>query len=355
MDKRSGLLFGDFEDHVDFVARENSCESEALANIISAELSTWNSLPNFREPGLHPSQIAGACPRAAVLKHMTAGDASGRENFNPQVLRLFGTGTALHKWYQERYLGKAGVLFGEWMCSRCRSVVKGYMPKEPCSCQQQLDFVPDYCKRNCGASAGFGEWRDPKKVQVRGGCVWCGQNNERAWGQWVYLEIHIRDEELDIEGSTDGIVNIDGSLWVLEIKTINARGFVNLTSPYKKHKAQGFVYLGVLRKQYPALKGIRFLYVAKDGMKDVTIKGRVTEREFVCTWDAEAEIVWQEVLNIAGSIKDHTLPRPQQSCLPITKLSILKKECSQWAVCRKAASGVEGWADVEKMQKEKRG
>ena len=62
-------------------------------------------------------------------------------------------------------------------------------------------------------------------------------------------EVPVFDLEHNIQGHTDGIINIsDGELGVIEIKSINSRGFGELKREKEEHRYQGLSYLYCIEK-----------------------------------------------------------------------------------------------------------
>lgn len=57
-------------------------------------------------------------------------------------------------------------------------------------------------------------------------------------------EVPLINEEYNIQGHTDGFLNLDpGEVGILEIKSINDRGFSQLHDAKEEHKKQGLIYL----------------------------------------------------------------------------------------------------------------
>lgn len=68
-------------------------------------------------------------------------------------------------------------------------------------------------------------------------------------------EVPVLNKEYQIQGHTDGILTLSPSeLGVLEIKSINAKGFSELRSEKPEHKKQGLIYLYCLEQWRLALK-----------------------------------------------------------------------------------------------------
>ena len=56
-------------------------------------------------------------------------------------------------------------------------------------------------------------------------------------------EVPLLNEEYNIQGHTDGFLNLDGEVAILEIKSINDNGFNQLKDAKEEHKCQGLIYL----------------------------------------------------------------------------------------------------------------
>jgi CRISPR/Cas system-associated exonuclease Cas4 (RecB family) len=97
------------------------------------------------------------------------------------------------------------------------------------------------------------------------------QNLCEAAGVLVQREVPIVDKAQGILGHADGTLLIDKVDYVLEIKTINSRGMMNLVKPQDSHLRQTHAYM----KSLGIMQGI-ILYIEKD---------RHTVKEFVVTFD----------------------------------------------------------------------
>lgn len=56
-------------------------------------------------------------------------------------------------------------------------------------------------------------------------------------------EVPLINDEYNIQGHTDGFLNFGDEVAILEIKSINSRGFSDLKDAKEEHKRQGLVYL----------------------------------------------------------------------------------------------------------------
>lgn len=128
-------------------------------------------------------------------------------------------------------------------------------------------------------------------------------------------EFPITSPELYIKnGKIDGVLIIEGKLWLGEYKSINQRGFDSLMGPKSDHLIQGVSYLYVFNQllaegkysHIPELKGfqkaegIRFLYVNKDD---------TDTKEFVVTnSDQTFEGIVKKIVTIKWHADNNVLP-----------------------------------------------
>ena len=160
-----------------------------------------------RRDCFHPSEISrGFCPREWLLMDRNR-DLYLAESGTAQQQLHFATGHALHEMVQAT-LGRAGVLWGNWKCTR-----------------------------NCsGGTCTFTGFKPDKDA--------CPDSKDG----WVYEEISVVDEELNIRGHTDGILVLRKGKFVFEFKSANTRTFSTLLEPLQAHKIQGMWYLDVLER-----------------------------------------------------------------------------------------------------------
>jgi hypothetical protein len=81
-------------------------------------------------------------------------------------------------------------------------------------------------------------------------------------GVVVGLEVPVENEEFDIVGHCDGILEVNGKRGVLEIKSINNKGFTSLASPRAMHVWQLNIYMFCLGLEHGVL-----LYENKDNQE----------------------------------------------------------------------------------------
>ena len=240
-------------------------ETPGLPNMIGTitkHIVHRETLPRFHRDGWYPSGLHDMCARQHVLQDRL-NIAEEEPDFGPGLLRIFGFGHAIHRFYQEDMLGPAGMLIGNWRCSRCHHTVWGLMPKDSCpQChftdQGGANLTPEDCTSNCSDDNPFE--RNDDSTETRGGCVHCG-----IWGKWEYKEpkLTIKTKGKPIVGRCDGIYPEEP--WnpepygVLDIKTINSRGFDALLHVKDKDKTQVNIYMHELKLSSGAV-----LYVNKN-------------------------------------------------------------------------------------------
>lgn len=236
---------------------------------LDIHLLKMSALPSNREPGWHPSEFHSTCPRQAVITKILD-EPGGSDSIDGRLQRIFDTGTALHSWYQNRYFGPMGILWGGWKCSRCHGVKTGFMPKEKCSCVKDAR-----CEAICGEAPGA----------QRGGCLNCG-----IWGSWTYQEIQLFlsskqmtasgfEVEVSIVGHMDGLIFLANKWGVLEMKTINDRGFGMLPAPQEGHRNQVQTYMklaqyvpGIERTMRPTVGHVLYINKNNSDLKAFTLE-----------------------------------------------------------------------------------
>lgn len=99
-------------------------------------------------------------------------------------------------------------------------------------------------------------------------------------GILVRREVPVVLKDPSIQGHCDGILRINGVLYVLELKTINSYSFGRLDGPEFEHKQQAMTYMYVLRKKprYANLQWAAIVYFDK---------GTSQLKEYVVRYDAE--------------------------------------------------------------------
>lgn len=232
-----------------------------------------------KDDAYHPSQLPYWCTRREVFRrmHVPQTDACLENTWvTPNLQARFDIGHALHWWYQNKYLGPMGVLMGDWKCQHCSHLQKECVMPEECS--------------KCGDTA------------------------------LEYVEMSVNIPEYDIYGHCDGILNIDGDVYVMDLKTIDPDLFTNIKKPYDSQTLQLRLYMHALCIQ----KGL-IIFIDKSGRGDTPIK------EFLVEQDEE---ILQEVFNNIDEARDYlrrkVLP---QRCNCKTKRSKDAKRCVFAELC----------------------
>jgi hypothetical protein len=174
----------------------------------------------------------------------------------PIGLRLtFDIGTSIHYWWQNKYLGPMGRLWGHWYCAKCDMVtVTGLMPKRCHACKK-------------------GRTRWVEQINSDGEVVRGKVDNI------TYVEMSLKCEELGYSGHPDGILiapEMGGSpQYLLEIKSIASSGYDKLKGPLNDHLIQMHAYMRLLNIR----EGI-LIYVDKGKQAEwVREGGRLTPKE----------------------------------------------------------------------------
>lgn len=199
----------------------------ASAPVLNLSAEVWNYLRRLgtrrdptRESGFHPSQAHGFCPRLPALARRFPRPEAG--HVSPSLRMTFDWGSAWHQWAQDHYFGPMGVLWGTWRAPCCGRIEAGFLPAPCAKCH------PDGLIRAWHAA---------------------GAEGAAFGGFWNYREPKFRIEAEGIVGRCDGWLRLDrtefGPVDLLEIKTINGRGFSRLMSANEGHAFQSRVYMGL--------------------------------------------------------------------------------------------------------------
>lgn len=152
---------------------------------------------------MHPSQIAYMCPREEVFKYLLPRERT-TPKFTWETHLRFMIGTAVHKVWQNELLGPMGVLEGTWEC-RC-----GY---------KQEGLYPETTHREADPICPFDD------------------------SEWRYIEPHGTNDDLQIDGKTDGVLVYDEKRRLTDLKTIDNSQFSMLKYPNRKHVTQLMTYM----------------------------------------------------------------------------------------------------------------
>ena len=237
-----------------------------------------------RGTALHASQMYYFCPRAGVLAVL----APPVKTVDATLQAKFDIGHAMHAWYQNRYLGPAGLLKGTWRCTRCGKAKLGLMPRMHCECHGPCE-----------------ECIWPLAARLEKACQLC----YRTPSSWEYLETKLAWMEAGIVGKCDGILDKSGSIKlnpedaVLEMKTITPDLFKGLKDAKDQHKYQCRLYM----KMTGLRRGV-VLYIDKSADDKVPVK------EFEVAYDeADAQDAFDKAKMYRTALADHKLP-PRIRC-----------------------------------------
>ena len=184
---------------------------------------------------------------------IAAGNRFVQERHPLRLQSIFDTGHAAHaKW--QGYLAEMGKIYGKWACSGCENSVLGSVPEDSYVCE------------SCGSR------------------------------RFIYDEVLLKNEDLLIEGSTDGWVTGLGPDYLLEVKTVGTgtiraynpallsesdynleKAFDLIRRPFKDHRRQAQMYL----------------YLAHD-MYDKKLVDREPPEEAVVLYDCKANQAYKE-------------------------------------------------------------
>lgn len=178
----------------------------------------YEARSSHRIPGLHASSLHSTCARREVLIALAILVSESPVVVYKEAASAGGAftqdlGHALHEWWQNKYLGDSGLLYGEWRCVRCRTVTEGTKPKR---CKKGLDCI--------------------------------GKKNSRF--EYQEMSVHVKDG-LDIHGHTDGIIletpfDLESKRRIFELKTKSPNQYPTIHSPDRKHVIQVHTYMAGL-------------------------------------------------------------------------------------------------------------
>lgn len=310
---------------------------DSLCAELDLFLKRLESRPSNRSVGWHPSEFVDMCARSSAISSALALVEEG-DPIDPKLRRIFDTGTSLHGWYQNEYLGPMGILWGGWKCSRCHAVQWGFMPKGRHNCAG-AETTPA-CVKLCA----YGVQPGTNLIDARGGCLHCG-----IWGSWEFVEIPVKfrwscgSEEHVITGSSDGLILLGGDWYVWEGKTINVRGFNMLAESKSWHRRQAMIYGHLIRGGHVDVpEGVR-VPRPSHGMVFYIGKNDGDLKEFKFEFDdainVEAEALVQAPVEFVRALVEKKLPEKHSECPSM--FSVRSKACSNASYCWGSKSYVE--------------
>lgn len=249
----------------------------------------------------HPSAF-GECSRKMALQYFSEIDPWYKTDvpIDPRMQRLFGTGHAIHERLQKDF-GDMGKLRGWW-----RSKITGKV----------------YGKEN-----PHGIFR-PKSVEEVGEKQH-PEDNRGVEDLFEYVEIKIKDEELNFEGHVDAIMDLvpddPDERFVVDFKTINGDKFKILRDPDPKYVTQIHIYMMILK-----------IYKAVIFYED---KNRSEIKEFFVEYDAEfADHIRATAKKLFSDVQNKRLPKIPQMFTESTPPCVwceYKRQCYEIASRKK--------------------
>ncbi len=181
---------------------------------IKGSAGTGGRYENYlRASGLH--SVCGRCT-AIFREHPSLNVGEQRSAGGVMTADI---GHQAHAWWQNKYLGPAGVLWGEWVCVRCSPVTE--VEGRPSLTPVLVGLMPAQCPE-------------------------CDAPRVLASQQIIaFNEMLVRDDKLRYSGHPDGLLVIpDYARRVLfELKTIKTDAFDKLRRPKPEHCVQVNAYM----------------------------------------------------------------------------------------------------------------
>lgn len=295
-DRQSRHLF--FEEHMSLrdILEKQHGPTALIPRLNEFVVSDKYRSLDVREGGWHPSDFCGMCERQKVISKLVAHKAN---DIPFRLQKIFDTGSALHKWYQEMYFGPMGILWGKWKCRKCRKIHWGLMPN---SCDE------------CGA-------------------IWWEDGDHMMQFKEVPFFARLPGCEEPVLGHCDGLIKIGAKWYLLEIKSMTDKQFPWLKAPLPKHKQQGQIYAelakqGLIRGlpsgvEAPMPEAIKFLYICKNDSEN---------KEFTEEMDSEfAREELRRPIGVERALRDQVLPARLEEC-PMKSKGRARK-CSRRDYC----------------------
>lgn len=169
-----------------------------------------------------------------------------------------------------------------------------FHPSQLGTCQRKLWYHHNHAPKDVQSSTDLvREWLIFETGTYIGVMI---QNLCQRAGLLTRREVAIVDHRNKILGHADGEIKIGKVYYVLELKTINSRGFTKLSEPQKSHVKQAHAYMKSLKHEFAII-----LYIEKD---------RHALKEFVVPFSAKfyEEHVAQRIKKHFRNLKRNTPP-----------------------------------------------
>jgi hypothetical protein len=233
--------------------------------------------PGARRPGVHVTDLVDPCIRRIAWKIARPDIVDPAPE--PAAARFFDQGNATHKWWQNEIYGPAGILYGDWRCTRCQELVTNTtMPAAKCK------------KSFTGACAGTWEFIEPE----------------------VNIDIH----GVRVTGNSDGRLLWEGELTLLEMKSMRTEDWTKLKLPWPKHIMQGSIYAPEL--------GVDKIWVSCIG------KDEWDTKDFLVPVMPSARDWAINIVRTASSVKDNPL---KGACACKNDTVVRAKRCAMRKMC----------------------
>lgn len=180
----------------------------------------------YRDDGhIHVSDIVNKCVRKLALMDLL------KQRHPEEVIRdgqgiTFAIGDALHDYVKSRFIaGHPDKVYADWKCT-------------------------------CGAVVERAIYNQRKAV-----CEACGTKVHK------HSEIPFVDDEFNLGGNPDLLLYLDqyGAYYIIEIKSISAKGYEELVRPMPDHVVQVTFYWYLLKKLgFPVVDRVSILYTNKE-------------------------------------------------------------------------------------------
>lgn len=159
-----------------------------------------------------PSKAWGLCPRKQALDQLFPDNVD--EYITWQDRLVFDSGSALHEWFQQRYMPRFFTVLGNWRC------------------------------RGCGLVLPSGHKIEDVRVKPEG--LIGGPHLPVCSGAWKYVEPTVYWPEFNTDGKLDGILEIDWVRVVWDLKTVGRATQINaMSGPKPDNVYQLQVYLNL--------------------------------------------------------------------------------------------------------------
>lgn len=243
-------------------------------------------LPAQRVDGFHPSILGSDyyCARKYIIAYLCKKHNVDivQKPLSPETVLTFDIGHSVHDAVRNRILGPIGVLKGKWVNNSTNEVVDGFMPVTEC---------------------------------------------DSPWNEWSYEETRfesnkhnlIGESEFCITGAIDGIVEFEGTEYLLDIKTINQYWWNRLEEVSKTYLVQMTFYMYLTGYR----KGL-FLYVNKNSSEMTFYE--VSYDEALLNDFIDMTIIEPQHLLMEGK-----LPFKHKSCYKDT--TTMAKGCDYQSIC----------------------